>query len=56
VRDYATLTIEDCVDTMDREELLAAALECIRAAFGWVVTAATATAWARGIKSPEEVV
>lgn len=36
-RDYATVVIEDCVDTMDGPELHKAALMCIEAAFGWVV-------------------
>lgn len=37
-RDYATLVIEDCVDTMDGPELHKAALMCIEAALGWVVS------------------
>ena len=38
VRDYATVVVEDCVDTMDGPELHEAALLCIKAAFGWVMT------------------
>lgn len=38
VRDYAVFVVEDCVDTMDDPELHEAALKCIRAAFGWVMT------------------
>ena len=37
-RDYAVVVIEDCVDTMDAPELHAAALLCIRTAFGFVMT------------------
>ena len=37
-RDYTVIVVEDCVDTMDGPELHEAALECIRAAFGWVMT------------------
>jgi biuret amidohydrolase len=37
-RDYAVFVVEDCVDTMDGPELHEAALGCIRAAFGWVMT------------------
>ena len=37
-RDYAVVVIEDCVDTMDSPELHAAALLCIRTAFGFVMT------------------
>lgn len=33
--DYAPVVIEDCVDTIDGPELHAAALACIKAAFGW---------------------
>lgn len=37
-RDYAVVVVEDCVDTMDAPELHAAALLCIRTAFGFVMT------------------
>ena len=37
-RDYAVFVVEDCVDSMDGPELHEAALTCIRAAFGWVMT------------------
>lgn len=37
-RDYAVLVVEDCVDSMDGPEVHEAALTCIRAAFGWVMT------------------
>ena len=36
--DYAVIVVEDCVDTMDGPELHEAALKCIQAAFGWVMT------------------
>ena len=39
VRDYAAVVVEDCVDTMDGPDLHDAALQCIRTAFGWVMTA-----------------
>ena len=38
VRDYAAIVVEDCVQTMDGDELHAAALLCIRTALGWVMT------------------
>lgn len=38
VKDYAVIVVEDCVDTMDPPELHAAALACIRTAFGFVLT------------------
>jgi nicotinamidase-related amidase len=38
VLDYATVCIEDCVDSMDGPELHKAALACFGAAFGWVMT------------------
>jgi nicotinamidase-related amidase len=38
VLDYAAVCIEDCVDTMDGPALHDAALICLRAAFGWVMT------------------
>lgn len=37
-RDYAVIVVEDCVDTMDEPALHQAALACIRAAFGWVLS------------------
>lgn len=42
VLDYAAVCIEDCVDTMDGPPLHEAALTCIRAAFGWVMTSGEA--------------
>jgi nicotinamidase-related amidase len=39
VLDYASVVISDCVDTMDGPALHEAALACLRAAFGWVMTA-----------------
>ncbi|MBM1218588.1 cysteine hydrolase [Ponticoccus sp. SC2-23] len=39
VLDYASVCIEDCVDTMDGPVLHEAALTCLRAAFGWVMSA-----------------
>jgi nicotinamidase-related amidase len=38
VLDYAAVCIEDCVDTMDGPALHDAALTCLRAAVGWVMT------------------
>jgi biuret amidohydrolase len=38
VRDYAVFVVEDCVDSMDGPEIHEAALACVRAAFGWVMT------------------
>lgn len=38
VRDYAAIVVEDCVDTMDGPDLHKAALLCIEAAFGWVMS------------------
>jgi nicotinamidase-related amidase len=38
VRDYAAIVVEDCVQTMDGDDLHAAALLCIRTALGWVMT------------------
>jgi nicotinamidase-related amidase len=37
-RDYAVMVVEDCVDTMDGPDLYKAALMCIQAAFGWVLS------------------
>ena len=39
VRDYAPIVIEDCVDSMDGDDLHHAALACIRTALGWVMSA-----------------
>ena len=38
VRDFAVVVIEDCVDTMDTPDHHAAALLCLRTAFGHVMT------------------
>jgi nicotinamidase-related amidase len=38
VRDYAVIVVEDCVDTMDTPEHHAAALLCLRTAFGHVMS------------------
>jgi nicotinamidase-related amidase len=37
-KDYAVIIAEDCVDTMDAPELHAAALLCMRTAFGFVMS------------------
>ena len=37
VRDYAVIVVEDCVATMDTDEVHDAALTCVRAAFGWTM-------------------
>jgi nicotinamidase-related amidase len=37
-RDFAVFVVEDCVDSMDGPEIHEAALACVRAAFGWVMT------------------
>lgn len=37
-RDYATIVVEDCVDTIDGPALHEAALLCIRTAFGFVLS------------------
>ncbi len=39
VRDFASIVVTDCVDTMDGTNLHDAALACIRTAFGWTMTA-----------------
>jgi nicotinamidase-related amidase len=44
VLDYASVVIEDCVDTMDGPVLHEAALTCLRAAFGWVMSSDEAIA------------
>jgi len=38
VLDYAVVCVEDCVETMDGPTLHEAALACMRAAFGWVMS------------------
>jgi nicotinamidase-related amidase len=43
-RDYAVIVVEDCVDTMDGPALHEAALQCIRTAFGWVMSSHEAIA------------
>lgn len=37
-RDFASIVVEECVDTMDGPAAHDAALTCIRAAFGWVMS------------------
>lgn len=37
-RDFASIVVEECVDTMDGSSAHDAALTCIRAAFGWVMS------------------
>jgi biuret amidohydrolase len=44
VRDFAAIVIEDCVDTMDGEDLHRASLSCISTAFGWTMTGEVALA------------
>jgi nicotinamidase-related amidase len=48
VLDYASVVIEDCVDTMDGPVLHEAALTCLRAAFGWVMSSDEAIALVGG--------
>lgn len=48
-RDYAVFVVEDCVDSMDGPELHEAALTCIRAAFGWVMTSDEVVGALRGV-------
>jgi nicotinamidase-related amidase len=38
VLDYAAIVVRDCVDSMDGPQLHEAALACIGAAFGWVMS------------------
>jgi biuret amidohydrolase len=45
VRDFAAIVVEDCVDTMDGEEMHRAALACVRAAFGWTMSGTEALDW-----------
>jgi nicotinamidase-related amidase len=40
--DYAPIVIEECVDTVDGSEFHEAALDCIRRAFGWVLSGSEA--------------
>ena len=47
VRDYAVIIVEDCVDTMDSPEHHAAALLCLRTAFGHVMSSQDALAWVK---------
>lgn len=44
VRDFAAIVIEDCVDTMDGEDLHRAAMSCISTAFGWAMMGEVALA------------
>src|SRR5690606_32641009 len=44
VRDFAAIVIEDGVDTIDGPEAHAAALRCVRTAFGWVMSGREAIA------------
>lgn len=44
VRDFASIVIEDCVDTMDGDALHEAALTCVRTAFGWTMSSGEALA------------
>jgi len=50
-RDYAVIVVEDCVDTMDGPELHEAALQCIRTAFGWVMSGDEVVASLAGAES-----
>jgi nicotinamidase-related amidase len=52
VRDYAVIVVEDCVDTMDGPELHAAALACIRTAFGFAMTSDDVMRL-EGLRAPE---
>lgn len=54
VRDYAVVIVEDCVDTMDSPEHHAAALLCLRTAFGHVMTADAAIGLASKLRSAAE--
>lgn len=51
-KDYAVVVIEDCVDTMDAPELHAAALLCIRTAFGFVMQGDAALAALAASRTP----
>lgn len=51
-KDYAVIVVEDCVDTMDAPELHAAALLCIRTAFGFVMRGDAALAALASPKIP----
>lgn len=37
-RDFAVVVVEDCVDSMDGQDLHSASLACLRAAFAWVAS------------------
>jgi nicotinamidase-related amidase len=54
VRDYAVVIVEDCVDTMDSPEHHAAALLCLRTAFGHVMSSNEAVALAAIRRSAAE--
>ncbi len=54
VRDYAVVIVEDCVDTMDSPEHHAAALLCLRTAFGYVMSSNEAVALAAIRRSAAE--
>ena len=41
-RDFATVVVSDCVDSMDGPELHEAALMLVRRAFGWVLDSSEA--------------
>lgn len=41
-RNFATIVVSDCVDTVDGREYHRMALQCIERAFGWVLTSAEA--------------
>ncbi|MCB5362399.1 cysteine hydrolase [Pusillimonas sp. CC-YST705] len=47
VRDFAAILIEECVDTIDGPKAHEAALTCVRAAFGWVMSGDEALAAVR---------
>lgn len=51
VRDYAVVIVEDCVDTMDSAEHHAAALLCLRTAFGHVMSSTDILATLRDPRS-----
>jgi len=47
VRDFAAIVVEECVDTMDGPDAHREALNCVRAAFGWVMSGDQAIAAVR---------
>lgn len=47
-RDFAAIVIEECVDTMDGAAAHQAALDCVRAAFGWVMSGDEAISAVKG--------